>query len=71
MGRQTPPGVDPGFCQGGDPASEPESCRHSEAGSCEQSEPLVAGVQGPLKAFGFLMLKYAFSYILGALFPSF
>ena len=44
----------------GGPASEAESCRCSKAELHEQSEPLVAGVQ---EAFGFLMLKYAFSYI--------
>ena len=33
------------------------------------SKPRVGGM--PLEAFAFLMLKYAFSYILGALFLSF
>ena len=28
-------GADPGFGQGGAPASEAESCRHSEVKSCE------------------------------------
>ena len=58
--------------KGGAPASEAESCRHSEAESHERSEHSAAGVQGPLKrapeAFGFLMLKYAFSHILETLF---
>ena len=45
-------GADPGFCQGGAPASEAESCQCSKAESCEQSEPLAAGVQGPLKGPG-------------------
>ena len=59
-------GGDPGFGQGGAPGSKAESCRHSE--------PLAARVQGPIKgleAFGFLMLKYAFSYMLEPLFLSF
>ena len=60
-------GADPGFGQGGAPASEAESCRHSEEESCEQSEQSVARVL----AFGFLMLKYAFSHILETLFLSF
>ena len=38
--------------KGGAPASEAESCRRSEAESCEWSEPLLAGVQGPLKGPG-------------------
>ena len=42
-------GADPGFGQGGAPASEAESCRHSKAESCEQNEKFVARVQGPLK----------------------
>ena len=45
-------GVDPGFGQGGAPASEAENCRCSEAESREQSEQSVAGVQGPLKGPG-------------------
>ena len=38
--------------KGRGPASEAESCRHSEAESHEQSEQSVAGVQGPLKGLG-------------------
>ena len=67
-------GADPGFGQGGAPASEAESCRRSEAELHERSEQSAAGVQGQLKgmeAFGFLMLKYAFSHILETLFLSF
>ena len=45
-------GVDPGFGQGGAPASEAESCRRSEAKSREQSEQSAAEVQGPLKGPG-------------------
>ena len=40
-------GADPGFGQGGAPASEAESCRRSEAESHERSKQSVAGVQGP------------------------
>ena len=40
-------GADPGFAQGGAPASEAESCRHSEAESGERSKHSAAGVQGP------------------------
>ena len=36
----------------GGQASEVENCRHSEVESHEQSEPLAAGVQGPLKGPG-------------------
>ena len=42
-------GADPGFGQGGAPASEAESCRHSKAESRKHS---AAGVQGPLKGPG-------------------
>ena len=38
--------------KGGGPASEAESCRHSEAESRERSEHSAAGVQGPLKGPG-------------------
>ena len=51
--------------KGGAPGAEAESCRHSEAESRERSEQFAAGVQ---EAFGFLMLKYAFSHILETLF---
>ena len=37
---------------GGAPASEAESCRHSEAESREQSQQSAAGVQGLLKGPG-------------------
>ena len=40
-------GADPGFGQGGAPASEAESCRRSEAESREQSKHSAARVQGP------------------------
>ena len=46
------PGADPGFGQGGAPASEAENCRRSKAESCERSEHSVAWVQGPLKGPG-------------------
>ena len=38
--------------KGGAPASEAESCRHSEVELCERSEHSAAGVQGPLKGPG-------------------
>ena len=41
-------GADPGFDQGGAPASEAESCRHSKAESRGRSKQSAAGVQGPL-----------------------
>ena len=53
-------GADPGFGQGG-PGSEAKSCRRSEASN------LWPGSRA-LEAFGFLMLKYAFSHILETLF---
>ena len=40
------------WSRGGAPASEAESCRHSEAESHERSEYSAAGVQGPLKGPG-------------------
>ena len=58
----------------GGPASEAESCQLREVELGEQSEQSAARVQGPLKAleaFGFLMLKYAFSHILETPFLSF
>ena len=62
-----PAGADPGFGQGGSPASEAESCWCSKAKLHEQSKLSVAGsraLKQTLEAVGFLMLKYAFSYIL-------
>ena len=38
--------------KGGAPASEAESCRHSEVELRERSEHSAAGVQGPLKGPG-------------------
>ena len=40
-------GADPGFGQGGAPASAAESCQRSEAESRERSKQYAAGVQGP------------------------
>ena len=60
--------------KGGAPASAAESCRRSEAESRERSEQYAAGsraLKRALEAFGFLMLKYAFSHILETLFLSF
>ena len=45
-------GADPGFGQGGAPASEAESCQCSEVESHKRSEHSAAGVQGPLKGPG-------------------
>ena len=50
--RRQPSGADPGFGQGGGPASEAKSCRHSEAESRERNEHSVARVQGLLKGPG-------------------
>ena len=47
-----PTGADPGFGQGGAPASEAKSCRRSEAELHERSKHSAAGVQGPLKGPG-------------------
>ena len=38
--------------KGGAPGADAESCRCSEAESCERSEQFAAGVQGPLKGPG-------------------
>ena len=54
--------------KGGAPASEAESCRHSEASNLW---PGSRAWLRALEAFGFLMLKYAFSHILETLFLSF
>ena len=45
-------GTDPGFGQGGVPASETKSCPHSEVESHKQREQSATGVQGPLKGLG-------------------
>ena len=58
-------GADPGFGQGGAPASEAESCRRSKASILQ---PGSRARLRALEAFGFLMLKYAFSHILETLF---
>ena len=57
--------------KGGAPGAEAESCRRSEAELRERSEQFAAGSRARLRAleaFGFLMLKYAFSHILETLF---
>ena len=54
--------------KGGGPASEAESCRRSEASILW---PGSRARLRALEAFGFLMLKYAFSHILETLFPLF
>ena len=58
------PGSDPGFGQGGAPASEAESCRRSEASNLR---PGSGARLRALEVFGFLMLKYAFSHNLETL----
>ena len=58
-------GADPGFGQGGAPVSEAESCRHSEVSILRLGSRARLRA---LEAFGFLMLKYAFSHILETLF---
>ena len=42
-------GADPGFGEGGTPASKAESCWDSEVELCKRSKPLVARLQGLLK----------------------
>ena len=57
--------------KGGALGAEAESCRRSEAELRERSEQFAAGARAHLRAleaFGFLMLKYAFSHILETLF---
>ena len=64
-------GADPGFGRGGTPASEAESCRRSKAELRDEASILRPGSRARLRAleaFGFLMLKYAFSHILETLF---
>ena len=57
-------GADPGFGQGG-AAYEAESCRRSKASILR---PGSRALKQALEAFGFWMLKYAFSLILETLF---
>ena len=68
VSRGVYPGADPGFGQRGGPASEAESCRRSEASILWLGSRACLRA---LEAFGFLMLKYAFSHILETLFLSF
>ena len=58
-------GANPGFGQGGGPGSEAESCQCSEVSNLQ---PGSRACLRALEAFGFLMLKYAFSHILETLF---
>ena len=51
--------------KGGAPGAEAESCRRSEASNLR---PGSRARLRALEAFGFLMLKYAFSHILETLF---
>ena len=59
------PGVDPGFGQGEAPGPQAESCWCSEASNFQLGSRACLRA---LEAFGFLMLKYAFSNILETLF---
>ena len=61
--HQVASGVDPGFGQGGAPASEAETCRRSKAESCKASEHSAARVQGPLKGPGSFWVFDAQIYI--------
>ena len=53
------------WSRGGAPASEAESCRHSEASILR---PRFRARLRALEAFGFLIFNYAFSHILETLF---
>ena len=67
-------GADQGFGQGGNPASEAEKCRCMKQSHASKASNLQPGSKARLRAleaFGFLMLKYAFSHILETLFLSF
>ena len=57
--------------KGGAPGAEAESCRRSEVEFASEASNLRPGSRAclrALEAFGFLMLKYAFSHILETLF---
>ena len=60
-------GTDPGFGQGGVPASETKVAHIVKWSHTSRESNLPLGFRAHLRAleaFGFLMLKYAFSYIL-------
>ena len=64
-------GADPGFGQGGAPGPEADSCDVAKQSCAREASNLRPGSRARLRAleaFGFLMLKYAFSHILGNLF---
>ena len=61
-------GADPGFGQGGGPASEADVAKRSRTSEASILRPGSRARLRALEAFGFLMLKYAFSHILDTLF---
>ena len=65
------PGVDPGFGQGGPQVLRPKVAdvvKRSRASEVSNLQPGSRAHLRALEAFGFLMLKYAFSHILETLF---
>ena len=67
-------GADPGFGQGGPQLPRPEVANIAKRSRASEVSPYRPGSRARLRAqeaFGFLMLKYAFSYILETLFLSF
>ena len=67
-------GADPGFGQGGPQLLRPKVANVSKRSHASKASNLWPGSRAclrALEAFGFLMLKYAFSHILETLFLSF
>ena len=67
------PGVDPGFGQGGPQLLRPKVADVAKRSHASEASNLWPGSRAPLRAleaFGFLMLRYAFSHILETLFLS-
>ena len=68
-------GADPGFGQGGGPQLQrpkvADVAKRSRASEASNMRPGSRARLRALEAFGFLMLKYAFSHILETLFLSF
>ena len=65
------PGVDPGFGQGGIQVLRPKVADIAKWSHASKASNLWPGSRAHLRAleaFGFLMLKYAFSHILETLF---
>ena len=68
------PGADPGFGQGGAQLLRPKVVHVAKRSRASEASNLWPGSRAclrALEAFGFLMLKYAFSHILETLFLSF